>query len=188
MRVQALAIRQAMFLPLGAMLALIACGFAVPGYQSVSQHLSEMGLIAGWPRHAEQMAAAICGLSILLFSLSLLGQGRRFVLTGVTSALLGVCMLSNGVFTTGSPLHGMYGVGIFSVLTPLLFQVELGPHASRRIGWVARITSLLGMLYLWAMVTGLDPAAYRGLTQRLALLPAFAWYAFAVLELRRTGR
>jgi len=45
------AIRQAQFLPLGAMLALIAFAFAfaVSGYRSLSQHLSEMGLMPGLP-------------------------------------------------------------------------------------------------------------------------------------------
>jgi uncharacterized membrane protein YbjE (DUF340 family) len=74
---------------------------------------------------------------------------------------------------------------MFSVLTPLLFLVELGTQASTRIGRVSRWTSLLAMTYLWLMVTGLDPLPYRGLTQRIALLPAFGWYAFAAIELRR---
>lgn len=41
------------------------------------------------------------------------------------------------------------------------------------------------MAYLWLMMSGFDPPPYRGLTQRIALLPAFGWYTFAALELRR---
>ncbi|MEH6419834.1 DUF998 domain-containing protein [Pseudomonas sp. CGJS7] len=180
-----MAIQQAMYVPIGAMLALIAFAFAVPGYDPVSQHLSELGLMPGLPAHAVQAAAAISGAAIVVFSVSLLAQGKRFALTALTSTLFGISMLSNGLFTTGSPLHGLYGVGIFSVLTPLLFLVELGPQASPLMGRVSRWTSLLAMIYLWVMVAGLDPPAYRGLSQRIALLPAFAWYTFAAIELRR---
>ncbi|WP_133249386.1 MULTISPECIES: DUF998 domain-containing protein [unclassified Stenotrophomonas] len=184
---RALAIRQAIYLPLGAMFAAIAFGFTVPGYSSLSQHLSEMGLMPGLSANMLTACIAVNGAAILLFSLALLGWGHRFALTALTSTLFGVAMLSNGVFTTGSPLHGMYSIGIFSILTPLLFLVELGADASRRIAWVARATSLLGMAYLWLMLSGFDPQPWHGLTQRIALLPAFGWYTFAALELRRVS-
>ncbi|HYQ24236.1 DUF998 domain-containing protein [Stenotrophomonas sp.] len=182
---RALAIRQAIHLPLGAMLAVIVFAFTVPGYSSLSQHLSELGLMLGLPAHVLTACIVINGGAIFLFSLALLGWGRRFALTALTSTLFGIAMLSNGLFTTGSPLHGMYSIGIFSILMPLLFLVELGTDASARIAWVARVTSLLGMAYLWLMLSGLDPQPWHGLTQRIALLPAFAWYTFAALELRR---
>lgn len=53
------------------------------------------------------------------------------------------------------------------------------------MAWVAPAISLLGMAYLWLMMSGFDPLPYRGLTQRIALLPAFGWYAFAALALRQ---
>ncbi|WP_375067425.1 DUF998 domain-containing protein [Stenotrophomonas lactitubi] len=174
-----------MYIPLGAMLALIAFAFTVPGYHSLSQHLSETGLMPGLPARAVQVGGLVSGSAIILFSLALLAYGRRFALTVLTSSLFGVSMVSNGVFTTGSPMHGLYGIGIFSILTPLLFLAELGPQASTRMAWFARASSLLGMAYLWLMMSGFDPEPYRGLTQRLALLPAFGWYTLAALELRR---
>ncbi|MEN5271722.1 DUF998 domain-containing protein [Stenotrophomonas lactitubi] len=183
--VRNLAIQQAVYIPLGAMLALIAFAFTVPGYHSLSQHLSELGLLPGLPARAVQVGGLVSGSAIILFSLALLAYGRRFALTVLTSSLFGVSMVSNGVFTTGSPMHGLYGIGIFSILTPLLFLAELGPQASTRMAWFARASSLLGMAYLWLMMSGFDPEPYRGLTQRLALLPAFGWYTLAALELRR---
>lgn len=184
--VRNLAIQQAVYVPLGAMLALIAFAFTVPGYHPLSQHLSELGLMPGLPAKAVQVGAVVSGSAIIVFSLALLAQSRRFALTVLTSTLFGVSMVSNGVFTTGSPLHGLYGIGIFSILTPLLFLAELGPAASTRMAWIARAISLLGMAYLWLMLSGFDPEPYRGLTQRIALLPAFGWYTFAALELRRS--
>lgn len=183
--VRGLATQQAVYVPIGAMLALIVFAFTVPGYHSVSQHLSELGLMPGLPAYAVQVAAVISGAAIIVFSLSLLTQGRRFALTALMSTLFGAGMLSNGIFTIGSPLHGLYGIGMFSVLTPLLFLVELGTQGSTRIGRVSRWASLLAMIYLWLMMVGLDPLPYRGLTQRIALIPAFGWYTFAAMELRR---
>ncbi len=114
-----------------------------------------------------------------------LACGRRFASAAVTSVLFSVATFSNSAFTTDSPWHGMHAIGIFSTLTPLLFQVALGADASPRMAWVAPATSLMGMAYLWLMMSEFSPPSYRGLIQRIALLPAFGWYTFAVLELRR---
>lgn len=38
---------------------------------------------------------------------------RRFALTALTSVSFGVAMFSNRAFTTGSPQHGLYAIGIF---------------------------------------------------------------------------
>jgi len=84
-----------------------------------------------------------------------LAWGRRFALTALTSVSFGVAMFSNGVFTRCSPLHGIYAIGIFSILTPLLFQVGMGAGASARMAWVTLATSLMGMAYLWLMMSGL---------------------------------
>ena len=64
--------------------------------------------------------------------------------------------------------------------------MELGADASPRMTWLAPATSLLGVGYLWLMLSGFDPQPYHGLTQRIAALPAFGWYTFAALELRRS--
>lgn len=181
-------IRQAVVVPLGIMLVLIGFGLTVPGYSSVSQHLSELGLLGGLPARMEQAAGVISGGSILLFSAALLVEGRRFALTTLTSSLFGLSMVFNGIFPMGSPLHGLYGIGFFVVLTPLFFLLDLGPKASVRIGWTSRAASLLTLAYLWSMVAGLDPLPYHGLTQRLAIVPMFGWYTLAALELRRRLR
>lgn len=178
-------LRHLSFVPLLAMGVLALAGLLVPGYSTLSQHMSELGLLHGWPRWVERSAAVISGAAILVFSLALLAHGSRFACSALTSLLFAACMISNGVFTMGNPLHGLYGIGMFSVLTPLLFISEYGPAGSAWLRVASRAVSLIGVLYLWMMVCGFDPAAYRGLTQRLAALPAFAWYALAAIELRR---
>lgn len=165
MGVRTAAVWQAVFLPFGVMLALMGVGLAVPGYDSVAQHLSELGLLGGWPARMEQVAGIVSGGSILVFSLALLADGRRFACTALTSVLFGLSMVGNGVFPMGSPLHGLYGIGFFVVLVPLFFLLELGPVASARIRWASRLAALLTLTYLWSMLAGLDPLRFHGLTR-----------------------
>lgn len=101
------AIRQAQYLPLGAMLALIGFAYTVPGYDSMSQRLSELGLMPGLPARAVQAAPMLSGAAIIVFSLALLARGLRFAPAVLTSVLFGAAMFSNGAFTTGSSLHGL---------------------------------------------------------------------------------
>lgn len=183
------ALWQAVVVPFGVMLLLMGVGLAVPGYDSVAQHLSELGLLPGLPARMEQLAGLLSGGSILLFSAALLADGRRFACTALTSSLFGLSMVCNGLFPMGSPLHGLYGIGFFVVLVPLFFLLELGPVASARIRWASRLASLLTLAYLWSMLAGLDPLPYHGLTQRLAVIPMFGWYTLAALErVRQQGR
>ncbi|WP_312252425.1 DUF998 domain-containing protein [Stenotrophomonas sp.] len=125
-------LRHVSFVPLLAMGVLALAGLLVPGYSTLSQHMSELGLLQGLPRWVERCAAVVSGAAILVFSVALLSHGSRFACSALTSSLFAACMISNGVFTTGSPLHGLYGIGMFSVLTPLLFISEFGRGGGRR--------------------------------------------------------
>lgn len=42
------------------------------------------------------------------------------------------------------------------------------------------------LVYMWALMTGLDPAVTRGLTQRLITIPTFAWFGYASLRILQT--
>ncbi|MGE6332728.1 hypothetical protein [Stenotrophomonas sp. NPDC077659] len=68
------------------MLAVIAFAFTVPGYSSLSQHLSELGLMPGLPANVLTACIVANGAAIIVFSLALLGWGGRFALTAFTSA------------------------------------------------------------------------------------------------------
>lgn len=75
----------------------------VPGYHSLSQHLSEMGLMPGLPARAVRLAPMLSGMAIIVFSLALLGSGRRFALTALTSTLFGVAMFRLCRRSAGTP-------------------------------------------------------------------------------------
>jgi hypothetical protein len=101
--VRNVAIRQALFFPLGAMLVLMLIGISVPGYSSVSQQMSELGLLGGYPAFCESIVAVIVGVSIIVFSLALAGHpSGHFSFTILTSILFGASMFCNGIFPMGS--------------------------------------------------------------------------------------
>ena len=183
-----LAIRQAMFLPLGAMLVLMLVGLTVPGYSSASQQMSELGLLAGYPAVFESALGVIVGVSVIIFGFGLIGHPSGcFAFTAGTSIVFGVSMLSNGIFPMGSPLHGMYAIGFAVILTPVLFVAELRAseqtQATRTASmWVAVTT----LFYFWATITRFDPNGFHGITQRLAIIIIFGWLSYASYALSRS--
>lgn len=175
------AIKQAIFFPLGAMLALMLVGFIVPGYSSISQQGSELGLLPGYPAVFESILASIAGVSVIMFGLGLIGHSAgRFAFTASTSIIFGISMLSNGIFTMGSPLHGMYAIGFAVVLTPVLFIAELhNSEQTQRTRVVSKWVAVLTLLYFWATITGFDPMGFHGVTQRVAIIIMFGWFSYA---------
>lgn len=178
-------IKQAIVVPLGAMLVPILLAFFLPGYSSISQHISEVALLDHPIALVQRGAALITGVSITLFGTWLfLVKASNY--TAVAAVLFGASMISNGVFVMGSPLHGLYGLGFFMVLVPAFFAAEVAP-ANSRLRSLSMFAALAIMSYLWLMISGFDPEAFRGLTQRVATLLIFGWYAVASYSLLRNG-
>lgn len=174
-------VRQAIVVPLVAMLLPILMAFALPGYSSISQHISEVALLDHPIAIVQRGAAMVTGLSILLFGIGLvlLAPGN-FRFTAVAATAFAASMISNGIVVMGSPLHGLYGLGLFMVLVPAFFAVEFPQEwGRRRIRNLSMLAALLNLVYMWLMISGLDPAKFTGLTQRIATLIIFGWYAFA---------
>ena len=100
-------------------------GFTVPEYSSISEHMSKLGLLGGYPAFFEKALGVIAGVSITVFSLALIRHPLgRFSFTAFTSVMFGINMLSNGIFPMGSPLHGLYGIGFFALLTPAYLPLK----------------------------------------------------------------
>ncbi|MGH2544868.1 MAG: DUF998 domain-containing protein [Ardenticatenaceae bacterium] len=160
--------------------ALFALG--VPHYSSIGQHVSELQLLDHPIATVMRIAPVICGLSILLFGVgAYLIAPSRFVFTALTSAAVAANFISSGIFASGSPLHGLYGVGLFIPLVPACFAAESG--LSRKVLQVSLGIAVVSTAYLWLNLSGLDP--YRGLTQRVAILVILGWYSFASYQLLR---
>jgi hypothetical protein len=179
-------LKQSIYLPLAAMLVPIVGSWFVPGYSSVSQHLSELEMLNGPVALVTRAAAIVSGASIILFALGLLSLSRRYAFSASASAVFGLSMISNGVFVMGSPLHGLYGIGLISILGPAFFVAEsystdIGVRTRCWLLWAAFLT----LVYMWLLFAGLDPVSYRGLTQRVAVFIMFGWYSLASFALLR---
>ena len=174
--------------PSGILLPMV-WGWFEPGYASLSQQMSELELLHGSAALATRAGALICGLSLAAFALALLlSKSGRMPFTAASALVFGVSMMSNGVFVMGGPLHGLYGIGLACVLTPAFFAAEFPRNAdTQNRDRLSLLAAVLCLVYMWLLVTGLDPAAGRGLTQRLASTPLFGWYSYAALKLLAYG-
>lgn len=177
-------LKQAIVIPLGAMLVPIVMALFLPGHSSASQHISEVALVEHPVALIQRGAAVVTGVSIALFGAWLfLEKSSKY--TAVATVAFAASMVSNGVFVMGSPLHGLYGLGLFMALVPALFAAEIAPTGSQ-LRNLSMLVALAIMGYLWLMLSGLDPPAFRGLTQRIATLVIFGWYAVASYSLVST--
>lgn len=171
-----------MAVPMVTMLVPIVIAFTIPGYSSISQHISEAALLDHPIAPVQQAAAIITGISILLFGLGLLRLRRaRMAFTALIAAITGVSFASNGVFVMGSPLHGLFGIGGFSLmLVPAFFAAELAQHVNNRaLVRLSLLVAFLSVSYIWSMSVGLESAEYRGLIQRAFTVMYFGWYSTA---------
>jgi hypothetical protein len=167
--------------PIVAMLIPVLIAFTLPGYSSISQHISAVALL-DHPIAVIQRAAAIAtGVSVFLFGVGLvLVAPGSFRFTAVAASAVAAAMVSNGIVVMGSPLHGLYGLGLFMALVPALFAAELPREwRDRGVAQLSMACAVFNLAYLWLLFSGLDPAGFRGLTQRIAIVVTWGWYAAA---------
>lgn len=156
-------------------------GWTAPGYHMLSQHASELLAFGGLPSWLMSIAAIGSGAAFVLFSIGVWRESRRRLsLGGLAWALFGLSMISNGVWPMGTPMHGLYALGLINLIAPAMCHLDLDTRLNSRPAYaMTAFISLAGVLYLWMNLTGMDPAPYRGLTQRLFSSIAAAW-PFAV--------
>ena len=104
---------------------------------------------------------------VLAFVCSRLGFGERpakaFSFGAVAWLIFGVSILSNGIWPMGGPMHGLYGVGIISLLAPTLSLLELRVLRDTRTAYFITVfVSLSVCLYLWLNLPVLIRHMQRG--------------------------
>ena len=129
---------------------------------------------------------------VLVFVYSRLDFGRlrkRFFRSEVSLGLFSACPCCLTVSGLGGPMHGLYGIGLISVLAPALSLIELQmPGDTRAMYLITVFVSLSTFLYIWLNLAGFDPAHTKGLTQRVFSSINSLWPAVtAMILLRRTS-
>jgi hypothetical protein len=69
------------------------------------------------------------------------------------------------------------------VLVPACFAAEVGQ--SPKLLKLSLAGAVLTMVYFWLQFSGLDPQEFKGVTQRIAVIIMFGWYAIASYSLSR---
>lgn len=172
-------------------LAAFSLGVFVPGYSSVSQHLSELGASASPVAPLVNTAVVLLGASICAFAIGVAGSyfGTGVRLSPLLILLFGASMVSNGLAPMGTPMHGLYAVGLALLIAPSVFASETQPLIkNKRYETYSHLTAVAGLFYLWMNLVGLDSGGYRGLTQRAAGMVAYTWLGVSAFCLRNAGR
>lgn len=161
-----------------------------PGCSATAQHVSELTTTPGLPHVLTNVAALGSGAAFVLFAVGLwIETGRTVSFGSACWAAFGVSMISNGLWPMGSPLHGLYALGILNLVAPALSLLELRGLRDRTVAVAVTVfASLAGVVYLWLNLTGNDPEGYRGLTQRVFSSINALWptaIAVCLLRVRR---
>jgi hypothetical membrane protein len=165
-------------------------GLLTPGYDALSQHASELTLQSGTARNLLNVAAIGSGGAFVVFAIGLwLESGRRLAIGAFCWLLFGIAMVSNGVWPMGSPLHGLYALGVVNLIAPALSLLESPRLRDNKLAFgVTALVSVCGVIYLWLNLVGADPQNLRGLTQRVFSSINSLWPATMALLLLRHGR
>lgn len=176
-------VRQSVVLPILALVE-IAIGIFTPGYDSVAQHLSALGVGDSTVALYINTSALLMGASVCLFALGLQLLRRSPAWSPWLILIFGISMISNGLFEMGSPMHGLRGIGMVITIAPLACAAEFRDFLrSSRYEAYSLIVTIASFAYLWMLVTGAEPRGYAGLTQRIASLVTYGWFAVSAWSL-----
>jgi hypothetical protein len=164
-------------------------GMLAPGYGALSQHASELLGAGGGAALCARISAFGSGLGFIAFALGLMRLSRQRPAIGAICYLVfGISRIAGGIWPMGSPLHGLYMVGILNIIAPALAHIELdGLVRARRFYRLTAFVSVAGIVYLWLNLTGNDVDVYRGLTQRVFSSINSLWPFVLALAVLRTG-
>jgi hypothetical protein len=187
-RMARLLMQQALALPVLFFVPVLVAGFLVEGYSAIGQQASEITLTeSGTAISILNSGAILSGASCLLLALGISLSHRRFYLTSIVLAVFGVSMVFNGLYPMGSLMHGLYGSGLSLMILPFVACYELKNESVAQMFFpVSLAAGFVIFTYSWSMLVGLDPADYRGLTQRLASIVIFGWIAFLAWQVSRS--
>jgi hypothetical membrane protein len=163
-------------------------GMLSPGYQPLAQHASELTLQPGLPHTLLNVAAIGSGLAFVVFAIGLwLESGRTFAAGALCWLLFGIAMTSNGLWPMGTPLHGLYALGVANLIAPALSLLESARLRDNRFALNLTVfVSIAGIIYLWLNLIGADPQNLRGLTQRIFSSINALWPAMIAILLLRS--
>ena len=159
----------------------IGIGLVIPGFNPLAQSISEVALEAPGFAYTHRLANIVIGASMIGFGVALNAlSGKRITLSIVSTVLLGLSMISAGIWTLETPLHLLYNLSIFMILVPVACALELGYVArSKPFETLCVAVSFLHVFMFWCIYAGFIPGEYNGLVQRLWAVVTMGWFGVA---------
>jgi hypothetical membrane protein len=180
------------FIPLPVWLGLSTlAGFFAVDYNPIASHVSVVTLQDGPAHLIVNIAALMAGFALIAFAAGVWRlSGRVFSAGALCWIIFGVSMLGNGIWPMGSEMHGVYVIGIFNLVAPALCLLDIRDTELREnLYGITVFASLMGVLYIWLLLTGFEPEGYSGLFQRIFGSINFFWplaFAWVYFESRET--
>ena len=168
----------------------IGIGILIKGFNPISQSISEVALESPFFAYTHRMADVVIGLSMCFFALALVAEYKQRVsFSSICISLLGISMVSAGVWTLESPLHLLYNLSIFMIIVPVVFAFEFKEKIeSAYFLKFCLILAFIHVLMFWLIYGGFIPQEINGLVQRVWAVPTmgwFGWAAYVLIQLKR---
>lgn len=181
-------IKQAIYVPIIYFGTVILAGLFAVDYSHFGQHASELAInenaLAGM---IFNIGIFITGISMILYGIGLISKfGKSLSITAFLIAVFGITFLFGAVYAIGSPWHGLYGIGLSTMMLPFAFLYETNKiEISNLAKNLSIITAAVLFFYFWAMVARLDPMELRGLTQRIFGIFLFGFLSYSAYILNK---
>jgi hypothetical membrane protein len=186
-------------------------GLTRPGYSAWRHYVSQLATgPGGW---VQVVNFLMCGTLVIAFTVGLRGATRS-IAAPILLGLFGVSLLVAGAFSTdpalGYPpgaaqvhtthgmIHGLAGLGAFSLLPATTFVMAAWfarTSSPRRWVWYSLgvgvlmiVTFVASTTFSTLDATGVVPNAPTGFFQRVAIIAGWTWISMVALHLIRTRR
>ena len=158
----------------------IGIGMVIPDFDFMAKSISHVALESPVFAYTHRSADIVIGLSMCIFAVGVYSYIKRFSSTSLSSFLLGISMISAGVWTLETPLHLLYNLSIFMIIVPMSFALDFKNIInSRAFENFSVLVTLLHVFMFWFIYAGFIPQEINGLIQRLWAIPTMGWFGIA---------
>lgn len=174
---------------------IVAGGFMTPGYNHMTQYVSELGQAGAATAKLYNYGLQATGGAMIVGALGLLlglpRLGRGLVMPGLTAiaiALFGASFILGGLHPMPDPMHGAYHLMYAGIAAPLLAFLAMGDRSELSGARTMAVLGFLASAVLTAIIMNvggfnLVHKTDAGLWERGLLLGSTLWMLFAFLAI-----
>ena len=180
-------LRQAFIIPILGIINIIL-GFFVPGYDIVSQRISELALESHFVAYTHRSLDILIGISMSLFSVQIL-RIRKAYFSFFLIFAFGMTWIFAGIFILTNPLHDIYGLTTVLIIIPSIFTLEFKDLLKfETFTTYSILTSVIHIIFFWFFNYGFISQEYAGISQRIWVFITLLWYGIAANQLFQASK